>query len=575
MTESKTKNYTSVKQNILVSMILVPLIPFLSSLAIGYFYFASSIERNTFAAMKRIVSDHGNMISSFLDERKGDLALIARSYSFEDLSRADVLEKVLRNLQEKSHAFVDLGVFDETGMHVSYQGPFKLTGMDYHDTSWFREVLVNQYYISDVFMGFRHVPHFIIAVAQDSPQGKWVLRATIDTAFFTEFVKSVRLGKTGESYLLNGEGLFQTEKRSGGKLMGTDPDFEYYGTYHEDVRTFVAKDSTGVTQVYATLWLKDGTWELVIKQEKNDAFYFLRRAFALIVIVMAIGGVGIVAIAFVITGRVVQRIEKTDTEKGRLAEQLIRAGRYAELGEMATGFAHEINNPLQIMKSEQALMAILLEDMAAYGASTTQGEKETTMAEIKDSLSQISLQIERCARITGSILKFGRQEDTRAQLLDVKQFVNEVTRMVEKKAGVHGIEIEKDFRDDPLLVHADPAQMQQVFLNLINNAFDAVTQAHGARGGRIVVRAGHKSDSHHVEISVEDNGTGVNPDLMEKIFSPFFTTKPVGKGTGLGLSVCFGIISAMGGSIRVRNLESGGARFTVELPCIDSNNGGK
>lgn len=570
---TETKNYTSVKKNILVSMILVPLIPFLSSLAIGYFYFASSIEKNTFAAMKRIVSDHGNMISSFLDERKGDLALIARSYTFEELSRAGVLEDVFSNLQVKSHAFVDLGVFDETGMHVSYQGPFKLTGMDYHDTSWFREVLVNKYYISDVFMGFRHVPHFIIAVSEDSPKGKWVLRATIDSAFFNEFVKSVRLGKTGESFLLNGEGLFQTEKRSGGKLMSQDPDFDHYKKYHDGVRTFVAKDATGVTHVYATLWLKDGSWQLVVKQERNDAFFFLRRALSLIVIVVAIGGAGIVAIAFVITGRVVRRIEKTDAEKGRLAEQLIRAGRYAELGEMATGFAHEINNPLQIMKSEQALLTILLEDLTANGGSTTSGEKEAVIAEVKDSLSQISLQIDRCARITASILKFGRQEDTRTQLLDVKQFVTEVTQMVEKKAGVHGIEIEKHFQDDPLLIHADPAQMQQVFLNLINNAFDSITHAHGARGGLIIVRAGLKNDLHHVEISVEDNGTGVNPDLMEKIFSPFFTTKPVGKGTGLGLSVCFGIISAMGGAIRVKNLESGGARFTVELPCIDNHHG--
>lgn len=562
------KDYTSVKKNILVSMILVPLIPFLSSLAIGYFYFASSIEKNTVSAMKRIVSDHGTMISSFLEERKGDLDLIARSYSFQDLSRKDVLDHVFHTLQNKSHAFVDLGIFDQYGVHVSYQGPFKLTGMDYHDTDWFREVLRNRYYISDVFMGFRHVPHFIIAVSQDSPNGTWVLRATIDSAFFNEFVKSVRTGKTGEAYMLNAEGLYQTEKRSGGALMEKDPDFNHYKAYHEGVRTFIAEDSTGATQVYATCWLKDGSWQLVVKQEKNDAFHLLRRALSLIVVVMALGGTGLVVLAFMITGRVVRRIEKTDAEKGRLTEQLIRAGRYAEIGEMATGFAHEINNPLQIMKSEQSLLALLFEELASPEDHVTAGEKEKNLIEIKDSLAQISLQIERCARITGSILNFGRLEDTQAKPVDIRDFMAKVVQMVEKKAMVHGIDIEMHLPDVPVLIHADPAQMQQVFLNLINNAFDSVTQAHGARGGKIIVRTEEIKDKGRVEISVEDNGTGVSAESLEKIFLPFFTTKPVGKGTGLGLSVCLGIINSMGGSIRVKNLETSGTRFTVDLPVM-------
>ncbi|GAB6095825.1 PAS domain-containing sensor histidine kinase [Desulfatiferula olefinivorans] len=564
------KKYASVRKNILTSMILVPLVPFLSSLFIGYFYFAASLEKNTVSAMKRIVSDHGDMIRSFLDERRGDLAFIAGSYTFDELSRKETLESVFRNLLEKSQAFVDLGVFDAGGVHVSYEGPFKLTGIDYHETAWFKEVQSKRYYISDVFMGYRNVPHFIIAVAVDSPQGPWVLRATIDSAFFNDFVKGVRLGRTGEAYLINAQGLFQTDRRSGGILMDKDPDFDRYATVHTGVRTLIAEDSTGRTQVYATLWLKDNAWQLVVKQEKDDAFHMLRRALTLIIIVMTLGGAGLVVLAFIVTDRVVRRIEKADREKGRLTEQLIRAGRYAEIGEMATGFAHEINNPLQIMKSEQSLLTLLFDDLAPAGRHITEAEQRQTLDEIKDSLDQISLQIDRCAKITGAILKFGRQEETRVTPLDVRAFMQDVIHMVEKKALVHGITITRDIPDYPLMVQADPAQMQQVFLNLLNNAFDAVTQAHGSRGGSIAVRIHDQADTGRVEIAVEDNGTGVSPEFMEKIFSPFFTTKPVGKGTGLGLSVCFGIIDTMGGTIRVRNLEGGGAGFTVDLPASGS-----
>jgi two-component system, NtrC family, sensor kinase len=560
------KDYASVKNSILLSMILVPLIPFISALSIGYFYFASSVERSTVATMERIASDHGAMIESFLKERKADLAFITMSYSFRDLRRAEVLEKVYNELQKKSHVYADLGIFDEKGMHVSYHGPYRLTGMDYHDAAWFKEVLRKKYYISDVFEGFRRIPHFIIAVSAQSPEGTWVIRATIDSKFFNEFVKTVHVGKTGEAYLLNSEGFFQTERRSGGTLMEKDKDFNIYRESHGGVRSFIAKDSGNTKNIYASLWVKDGEWLLVVKQERNDAFHLLRRALVLILMVMVLGGILIVALAFYITGRVVRRIEKTDEEKGRLSDQLIRAGRYAELGEMATGFAHEINNPLQIMKNERSLLAMLIDEIDPAKREPSESELAANLADIRDSLDQINLQVDRCAKITASILKFGRRQEKEYRILDLREVMNEIIQMVEKKAQVHAITIEQEIPDKPLLVNADPAQLQQVLLNLINNAMDSVMTAHGAHGGRIIVHIGEDQKDKRIEMAVEDNGTGVSPDLMEKIFAPFFTTKPVGKGTGLGLSVCLGIISDMGGTIRVRNVEGSGARFTVELP---------
>ena len=568
---SEAKDYASVRKNILLSMIIVPLVPFISALAIGYFYFAASVEKSTVATMKRIASDHGTMIESFLNERKADLAFISRTYSFNDLKKMDVLENVYNELQKKSHVYSDLGIFDEKGMHVSYHGPYQLTGMDYHDATWFREVIREKYYISDVFLGFRRIPHFIIAVAVDSPEGTWVIRTTIDSNFFNDFVKTVHVGKSGEAYLLNSDGLFQTERRSGGKLMEKDRDFGKYSNFHEGVRSFITEDADKITNVYASLWVKNGSWLLVVKQEKNDAFHLLRRALVLIVIVMTLGGITLVALAFYITGRVVRRIEKTDEEKVRLSEQLIRAGRYAELGEMATGFAHEINNPLQIMKSEQSLLGMLVDDLAPGKKELTEGEIKATFLEIMDSLNQIGVQIDRCSKITGAILKFGRQEEKEFRNLDVRGFMHEIVQMVEKKAQVNAIAIVKDIPEKPLIVNADPGQLQQVFLNLINNAMDSVTQAHGAHGGKVIIGIRQNSEKGMLEISVEDNGSGVNPELLEKIFAPFFTTKPVGKGTGLGLSVCLGIISDMGGSIKVKNVERSGARFTVELPEAKGN----
>ena len=118
--------YRSIRKNILLSMILVPVIPFILSLAIGYSYFVNALETNTIASMKRIVADHRQMIESFLRERSDDLMFILNEYGYQDLSRAEILEGVFRNLQSRSPAFVDLGVFDQSGSHVAYQGPYSL-----------------------------------------------------------------------------------------------------------------------------------------------------------------------------------------------------------------------------------------------------------------------------------------------------------------------------------------------------------------------------------------------------------------------------------------------------------------
>jgi two-component system NtrC family sensor kinase len=127
------------------------------------------------------------------------------------------------------------------------------------------------------------------------------------------------------------------------------------------------------------------------------------------------------------------------------------------------------------------------------------------------------------------------------------------------------------------MIHADPGQLQQVLLNLYNNAIDAIISMHGAEGGELSVKAGPNEDGK-VEISVTDNGAGISPDNLKRIFTPFFTTKPVGKGTGLGLSVCYGIIDKMGGVMEVRSEKGVGTTFTILLPASagkDSAGGGE
>jgi two-component system NtrC family sensor kinase len=555
--------YAGVKRSILGNMILVPLITIILILGIGYYHFATTIETSTIATTKRIVEDHRHMIDSFLSERKANLEFVLRSYTFEEIAEPQELYTIFGRLQKESSAFIDLGVFNEEGIHVNYQGPYRLVGRAYGKEEWFKEVIKEGHFISDIFLGFRRIPHFIIALKREEAGKTWVLRATIDTYLFNDLVKKVRIGKTGEAYLINADGIFQTERRSGGNLMEKDPENIKYPGSHEGIRTFIEKDTRGDAYVYATTWLKGKKWLLVVRQEKADAFRALRSAAYLIVIITILGGVAIVGLAFYLTNRIVRRMETMDAEKEQLGGQLIRASRLAELGEMATGFAHEINNPLQVMKSEHSLIEVILSELKEAGEL----KPSESLSELEDSINQIDLQIGRCSGITQSILKFGRQSEPVFENIDLRTYIPEVTEMVAKKASVNGIDLKQEISEHTLPVYGDRGQLQQVLLNLYNNAIDAITARHGSEGGELVVGAGPKEDGK-VQIFVRDNGAGISPENQKKIFSPFFTTKPVGKGTGLGLSVCHGIIDNMGGIMEVKSEMGVGTTFTISLPAV-------
>ena len=555
-------HYATLRRVILASMILVPLVTFVLILGIGYYYFTTSLETSTIATTKRIVEDHRHMIDSFLRERKANLEFVLYSYNFEELAEPQTLYDIFGRLQKESSTFVDLGIFNEEGVHINYQGPYRLVGRDYGEEYWFKEVIKKGSYISDIFLGFRRIPHFIIALKREEGGKTWVLRATIDTYLFNDLVKKVRIGKTGEAYILNADGIFQTERRSGGNLMEKDPENIKYPELREGINTFIEKDSRGDAFIYATTWLKGRKWLLVVRQEKADAFRALRSASYVIVLITILGGGAIIGIAFYLTDRIVRRMEKMDADKEQLSGQLIRASRLAELGEMATGFAHEINNPLQVIKSEHSLIEVILSELKETGDLKV----SESLAELEDSMNQIDLQITRCSGITQSILKFGRQSEPVLQNIDLINFIPEVTEMVAKKASVNGIELKLEISEDTPPVHGDPGQLQQVLLNLYNNAIDAITARHGSEGGELVVGSGPIEDGR-VQIFVSDNGAGISPENQKKIFSPFFTTKPVGKGTGLGLSVCHGIIESMNGFMEVESKMGVGTTFTISLPA--------
>lgn len=227
-------------------------------------------------------------------------------------------------------------------------------------------------------------------------------------------------------------------------------------------------------------------------------------------------------------------------------QQLVQSERLAALGEMSARVAHEVNNPLGIIKNYVLLIC-----------------REHREAQVTQSYAKIITdEIDRIARIVQELLVMHRPEVSSLRLINVTQILDDVLVMMERPLTANNIQVERSFGATPILARGIADGLKQVFLNVIINARDAMLE-NGTRG---VLRVAATAESGQVRITISDNGPGIPADVIPKIFEPFFTTKEGSKGTGLGLSVCYAIMKKHNGSITFSNLNPGGC-FEITLPA--------
>ncbi|MFH1154021.1 MAG: cache domain-containing protein [Pseudomonadota bacterium] len=279
-----------------VSMLLLVLV-----CGIFVTYFALCSHRQVNHEIIRVAVNHRKLVDQFFQEKIAMLQFIGSIMDYESLILPGRLERVCALLQNSTRAFVDLGVFDDLGNHVAYAGPHDLAGKNYGKEIWFQMVKNRGIYISDAFPGFRGIPHFIVAVRRTEGPRTWFLRATVDAWFFSNLVESVRLGSTGEAYIVNRHGILQTHRRSGGQVMESDGDFKDCMKGNLSVSAFLAGGSWGSRYVYAGLPLEQTDWVLVVRQTLWDAYRVLAVSAAISILIL-IGGVILVAVlGFVLT----------------------------------------------------------------------------------------------------------------------------------------------------------------------------------------------------------------------------------------------------------------------------------
>jgi C4-dicarboxylate-specific signal transduction histidine kinase len=244
----------------------------------------------------------------------------------------------------------------------------------------------------------------------------------------------------------------------------------------------------------------------------------------------------------------VQRREQELREK---QEQLVQAGKLATLGELTTGIAHELNNPLNNI----GLFVGNALDLVELGMADTHPEQ------IMNELHQAMQQVRKATEIISHLRTFGRAARVSYEPVNIEQVVDRSLSLMQEQLRLRQIEVQRHFPPDEVIVTGNAIQLEQVFINLLTNARDALaTVAHKV----ITILCQVKGDM--VELQVTDTGPGIPPGLEKRIFDPFFTTKDVGAGTGLGLSITYGIIKDHEGTIQVDNRPGEGACFLIQLP---------
>jgi two-component system NtrC family sensor kinase len=503
-----------------------------------YYYAASVLKQKALDSLRMEVVNHKEVIDQFLSERVTGLRLVSENAGLNALTSPGGLEAVFQSLQSAydGSSLADLGIINDQGRHLAYVGPFELISRNYQDAAWFKEVMKRGVYVSDVFLGFRNKPHFIIAVKQQSGERSWIIRATVDSDSFNSIVSEVDGNKGGDAYLVDRNGIYQTRPRKAGDLMGNSG--------FKDLKSFQGVrlvESQG--KLLATVWLEAVPWLCAVEIDERVAFEALHRTRNIGIIVFVFGSILIILTVLFTTNHLVSRLETKRRSIRFLSEQLRHTSYMASSMELTYGFFREINDTL----SNIDVTASWIQDLTRDGGLST----------IQESLAQIKSEVSRSKKSIEKFLRFIGPGSPVIRDVNVNEILEDLLEFLDSELHFKNIRVTQDFQDHLPSIRSNRPKLRQVFQNIILNAMAAIE-----KDGEVILAT--RSGEGGIKVTITDDGPGIPEENLGKIFDPLFTTKS--EGTGLGLPVCLNILERLGGRISVKSEAEKGTSFTVELP---------
>ncbi|MFV9645019.1 MAG: sensor histidine kinase [Desulfobacterales bacterium] len=533
-------------------MAVVSITPLVFMAIIDYHFTNKAVKSDILLRTSRLVSNTRRTISFFLAERKSALDFIVMDNEFDTLNNPEQLKIILKNLKDTFGGFVDIGVINSLGRQGNYVGPYQLMGKDYSNQKWFKLVMERGVYVSDVFLGFRNVPHIVVAIKHETSDNSfYVLRATLDTDRLYSHLSEIQISGGGDFFIINRKGVLQTPSRRYGKVLEriSLPIPEYA----PKTMVFEEKDEFGRSLIIGYSYIENSPFILMVIKQKHEVMkpWYRNRIDLIGLLIFSIFMILIVILG--VATFFVEKIHLADQKQTAIFHKVEYSNKMASLGRLSAGVAHEINNPLAIINEK----AGLIKDLFVYKQMYSEDKKLIGLVD------SILSSVNRAGTITKRLLNFARHSDlsVETKTINIGETIQEVLGFMGKEAEYRSITVSVNVSDDIPSFENDKGRIQEIFLNLINNSFAAMDD-----GGYLNIAAKCNEDKSSVSVTVTDDGGGIPEDDMKRIFDPFFSTKTKKGGTGLGLSITYGLIQKIGGKIDVESEVGKGTSFTVTLP---------
>lgn len=537
------------RRTVVLATAAVSLVPLLIISFLYYDQYERSLRTGTLESVSRQVTNNKRALEFFLTERRSALSFIVQDRSFTELCDEKTLSRLMKNMNDTFAlgSFADLGLIDASGKQLCYTGPYDLKGRDYHDQDWFYRVSRRGVFVSDAFLGYRHSPHFAIATKHEREGGEYyILRATVNAEVLAEQILTAGLTPDDDVFLVNRDGVLQSPSRRYGAVLNTVPIPIPHAT--GEVYVLEQEDEHHLHVVIGCVQVADSPFVLVHMGPHlrgQSAGLSLPRLLVFLMVSIAF----ILGVIFWGSGQLVASLRAHNLKRAELMHKVEYANKLATIGRLAAGVAHEINNPLTIINEK----AGLLQDIVKLEGEFPRRDKVLGIVE------SILGSVARCRKVTHRLLGFAKHMDVGSETIAVEELLKEVVSFLGKEAESRNVIITVEAEPGVPNIESDRGQLQQVFLNILNNAEAAVRD-----GGHIDIRV-RMAGERRVAVCIADDGIGIPKENLDRIFEPFFTTKE-GSGTGLGLSITYGIVQKLGGEITVESEVGKGTCFTVLLP---------
>ena len=531
---------------VIATVALVPLI--IWALA-GYRVTMETIEADIMQSTFQLISSSRQSVSLFLTERRSVLDFIAHDHTLDTLKDAARLADILDNLNKRFGGFMDLGVIDGDGKQINHVGLHPLKGLDYARQPWFREVLNHGVYISELVTGYRDEPHLDFAVKRSLPDGSFfVLRAALQPDQLRESIAQIDVGAKGDLFIINHEGVLQTPSRRFGQNLNKIP--LTVPEHSPKAQVFESTNASGEQIVIGYAYLSETPYILMIIKQGDEVVQPWYRTDWAFTAILAMSVIMILLVTLAVATHLVNQIHEADQERVDTLHQVEYTNKMVSLGRLASGVAHEINNPLAIINEKAGHIKDIFTLTENYA-------KDPKLIGLVDSVIST---VQRCAEVTRGLLNFARHLNLSIQTINLQEVIDEVKSVLTKETDFRSISVAVKISENIPPFESDRGKLEQILFNLFNNAIGNMKD-----GGHLEITA-QREDAQAISIAFCNNGPGISQADLKHVFDPFFFSKPGESRTGIGLSVTYALIQEIGGTISVQSQLGKGTRFTIELP---------